>query len=78
MSQPLLVLHMHRTPSWGRLNHAHTILRGCHKRIIHSDLSNGPGVPRGENPPPLQAYEWPIGDRGAFILPDPSPTQLFE
>ena len=29
-------------------------------------------------PPPLQAYEWPIGDRGAIILHDPSPTQLFK
>ena len=45
--------------------------------IIHSDLNNGLGVPRWENPPPLQAYEWPIRDRGVIILHDPSPTQLF-
>ena len=36
--------------------------------IINSDLGSDLGVSRGENPPPLQAYEWHVGDHGVEIL----------
>ena len=36
--------------------------------IIHSDLSSDLSISCGENPPSLQAYEWPVGDHGVKIL----------
>ena len=77
MSQPHLAPAYAQNSLVGRAEPCTYYAQRLSQRIIHFDLSNGLGVPRWENPPPLQAYEWPIGDRGANILHDPSPTQLF-